>query len=114
MMFTFTRCYLWPLYIRALYQEAISKESFYHVVGASLETGLFLTNLHFLWTNISPILKTGRLMPRKPKYYHREWLHKHPSWKRVASLVVPEEKLDLSSSYTGSEDFEEKDKKKVR
>lgn len=115
MMFTFTRCYLWPLYIRALYVETYSKQSVYHIIGATLETGLFLTNLHFLWTNIGPIFKTGRLMPRKPKYYHREWLNKHPFWKRVASQVVPEEKLDLSSSYTESEDFDNKDdKKKVR
>merc|ERR1711904_589394 len=67
MMFTFSRCYLWPMYIRNLYVEALSKSTTYHMVGALLETGLFLTNLHFLWTNIAPIWRTGRLMPKKPR-----------------------------------------------
>jgi len=103
LMFTFSRCYLWPMYIRNLYQEALSKSTNYHLVGAILETGLFLTNLHFLYKNIAPIWQSGRLMHRKPKYYHREWLDKHPSWKRAASLVVPEDRLNLSDSYRSRE-----------
>jgi len=102
LMFTFSRCYLWPMYIRELYSEALSKNTTYHLIGAFLETGLFLTNLHFLWKNISPIWRTGRLMPKKPKYFHREWLDKHPSWRRAASFVVPKEKLELSDSYRSS------------
>merc|ERR1712188_261073 len=66
LMFTFSRCYLWPMYIRNLYQEALSKNTNYHLVGAILETGLFLTNLHFLYKNIAPIWQSGRLMHRKP------------------------------------------------
>jgi len=106
MMFTFSRCYLWPLYIRELYVEAVSRNTRYHVIGALLETGLFLTNLHFLWKNISPIWRSGRLMPKKPKYYHREWLNKHPSFYKAASFVVSKDKIDLrrSSSYTGTAD----------
>ena len=103
-MFTFSRCYLWPLYIRVLYKDSMNKVSFYHMVGALLETGLFITNLHFLFKNLAPIWKSGRLMPTKPKYYHREWLNKHPSLYKAASFVVSKDKIDLSrrNSYTSS------------
>lgn len=96
MMFTFTRCYLWPMYIRNLYLEAFTKNTKCHLIGAFLETGLFLTNLHFLFVNIAPIWRTGRLMPKKPKYFHRKWLNRHPSWRRAASIVIPKEKLEYT------------------
>mmetsp|Transcript_626 Transcript_626/g.2486 ORF Transcript_626/g.2486 Transcript_626/m.2486 type:complete len:360 (-) Transcript_626:2095-3174(-) len=107
LMFTFSRCYLWPMYIRYLYEEAARTRTAFHFIGGGLETGLFLTNLHFLWKNLKPILKTGRLMPKKPRYYHREWLEKHPSMFRAASFFVPKDKIDLKrrASYQSSKDL---------
>jgi len=101
-MFMFSRCYVWPMYLRELYKAAATKNSRYHLVGALLETGLFLTNMHFLYKNIAPIMKTGRLMPSKPRGFHRKWLDRHSSWKRVCSFVISKDKLELSRSLDGS------------
>jgi len=99
LMFTFSRCYMWPIYIRHLYTEAFEKMTAFHLIGGSLETALFLTNLHFLWKNVYPILKSGRLMPKKPEYYHREWLHNHRGWRKLVRIFVSREKLALAEDY---------------
>ena len=46
-------------------------------------------------------------MPKKPRYYHREWLEKHPSMFRAASFFVPKDKIDLKrrASYQSSKDL---------
>lgn len=107
MMFTLTRCYIWPMYLRQLYSTAAAHDTYYHKVGSVLETGLFLTNIHFLYKNIAPIVKSGRLMPRKPRGYHRRWLDKHPSVKKAASFFMSEERLSLSPSLASLESIDE-------
>mmetsp|Transcript_3603 Transcript_3603/g.6265 ORF Transcript_3603/g.6265 Transcript_3603/m.6265 type:complete len:94 (-) Transcript_3603:12-293(-) len=67
-----------------------------------LETGLFLTNLNFLYKNIAPIWKTGRLIPGKPKGFHRKWLDRHPLCKRIAGLFLRKEKISMAHASSGS------------
>lgn len=102
MMFTFTRCFVWPMYLWHLYSTAATNDTYFHKVSAVLETALFLTNIHFLYKNIAPIWKTGRLMPHKPKGFHREWFDEHPSCQKVASVFFRQDKLSMSPGSASS------------
>jgi len=96
-MFSFTRCFIWPTYLFHLFRSATESDAtHFHKVSMVLETGLFFTNLHFLYKNIAPIWETGRLMPNKPKGFHRGWLGKHPNYKPVAGLFLRREKISMS------------------
>lgn len=97
MMFTFTRCFIWPTYLYHLLLSAAANDTHFHKVSAVLETGLFLTNLHFLYKNVAPIWKTGRLIPHKPEGFHRKWFDKHPFCKKIAGIFFRKEKISIIS-----------------
>jgi len=108
-MFVLTRCCIWPLYLWHLYASQAQLEAQdqprnpFHKASAVVETGLFLTNLHFLYKNIEPIYRTGRMLPDKPAEFHRRWLDEHPNWKRIAGLFLPKDKISMQHSDGGRE-----------
>jgi len=106
-MFVLTRCCIWPLYLWHLYAsqaelQAQQRTSF-HEASIVLETGLFLTNLHFLYKNIAPIYKAGRILPDKPAGFHRKWFDDHPNWKRFVGLFIAKDKMSMPSKSTKSD-----------
>ena len=98
LMFTLTRCFLWPKYLWHLYRSAAANHTPFHTVSVVLETGLFATNLHFLYKNVAPIWRAGRLLPHQPKGFHRRWLERHPGWKRALGVFLPADKICMSPS----------------
>ena len=98
-MFSFTRLFVWPTYLFHLFRSATeTNATHFHKVSMVLETGLFLTNLNFLYKNLAPIWKTGRLIPGKEEGYHRKWLDNHPLCRRIAGLFLRREKISMCNS----------------
>ena len=105
-MFTFTRCFVWPTYLFHLFRSATESDAtHFHKVSMVLETGLFLTNLNFLYKNLAPIWKTGRLIPGKEEGYHRKWLDNHPTCRRIAGLFLRREKISMCCNSGSSLDL---------
>lgn len=99
LMFGFTRCLVWPAYLRRLYTEAAGGDATrFHTVAVVLETCLFATNLRFLYKNVAPVWRTGRLLPHKPRGFHRRWLDRHRVCRRVSGVFLRDNKLALSPS----------------
>lgn len=93
LMFSVTRLGVWPTYLYHVYASAARTGTAFHKVSMVLETGLFLTNINFLYKNISPVWATGRLIPDKPQGFHRKWLDQHPLCQRICGLFLRKEKI---------------------
>lgn len=98
MMFTFTRVFIWPTYLYHLLKSAAENNTYFHKASVVLEGGLFLTNIHFLYKNIYPVYKSGRLIPHKPEGFHRKWFDDHPFLQKIAGLFFRKEKISMMSS----------------
>jgi len=101
LMFSVTRVGIWPIYLYHVYVSAErASMTPYHKTSIFLETGLFLTNINFLYKNMLPVWTTGRLMPEKPQGFHRKWFDQHPYCQRVAALFFGREKISMNARGT--------------